>query len=143
MELLPVIVGHHRINEGPRVIKHDNNYMVWAKREGKYHCSYCGSLSLPELEKLMENPLASISWADWKYKWPSKLYVKCGLLQSKFYTIHLADYSGEQFKQHATFLESLTGVLFEHDPEPGKVMRWQITNSARFQDCVARGTSKT
>lgn len=59
-------------------------------RNGRKHCSYCGSLSPNELRELIKQG-ATIRLADQKYGWPHKFYISLNGEYLKFYSEHLKD----------------------------------------------------
>ena len=105
-------------------------------------CSYCGSLHPRELlEAFRSGQVKSVAWADWKYGWPHKLYVRVpnekagqrvrvgmtyegksrrallgtgpATCQQKFYSIHLEDIAGTpEFDALAEEIRARTGVTF-------------------------------
>ncbi len=58
--------------------------------------------------------IPNLSWADWKYGYPHKLYIEFGAgLESKFYSRHLRDHPDliPAFNERFGFL----GVIFGND----------------------------
>lgn len=91
-------------------------------------CNYCGSIHPGDLMERPEPPMMrsvelgmgppidvpNVSWADWKYGWPHKLYLDYGEgLRAKFYSRHLQDHPDliEPFNERFGYL----GVIFGLD----------------------------
>jgi hypothetical protein len=72
------------------------HYRTGSSRSYK-HCSYCGSCHPAELAAEIRNGNVRLSFADFKYGWPHKVYIEGenpkGFI--KFYSLHLKDASPE------------------------------------------------
>jgi hypothetical protein len=47
----------------------------WRERDGRRHCSYCGSLHPEDLLAALDAG-GTLGGSDWKYGWPHKFYVR-------------------------------------------------------------------
>lgn len=115
-----------------------------------YTCGYCGSMHPTELVAAIKGG-AGVSWADFKYGWPHKVYVEsapnryagemevrsqvyengkvtngpeapaAALTHGKFYTLHLMDANIEQ----RAIIERAMGLQFEFKDDG---VRWTLVS---------------
>ena len=82
------------------------------------HCMYCGSMHPEDLANALRAG-ATLSWADFKYGWPHKVYVRgipnphAGMLECRQYRSH----PSQKQIESGEFIEELTG---RYCPDTGK-----------------------
>jgi DNA repair exonuclease SbcCD ATPase subunit len=76
-------------------------------------CSYCGSLKVSDAISRLKTEGTRFSGADWKYGWPHKFYIG----DKKFYNVHLADASDQEFQEFAELSKRYFQVVWEKSAE--------------------------
>lgn len=87
----------------------------WERRQGVAWetCSYCGSMSIDQVLKLLQTPGQAYSGADWKYGWPHKFYFG----SCKFYAAHLQDATPAELVLWQKHGMPALGVAFRQDED--------------------------
>lgn len=110
--------------------------------DGFEHCSYCGSITVADMLRLMQTPETHYSGSDWKYGWPHKFYIDAKIEPRKrntsamyengketygysivdkehlkFYSTHLLDATEEQIKEWNEKVMPKLGIEFKFDNE--------------------------
>ena len=81
-------------------------------------CSYCGSITVTDMLRLLQKPGVRYSGSDWKYGWPHKFYLTTPNGEHlKFYSVHIRDATDAQHFEWLEVAKPLLGVAFYVDPE--------------------------
>lgn len=96
---------------------HPGTPWIWRDPDTRWPlhtCSFCGSVTPEDAERLLLREKATASGSDWKYGWPHKFYI--GDIDGqrwKFYSEHLT--TASNFESLSSALEAILHIGFGYD----------------------------